>query len=114
MFCTARQTSQGTQRMYTASNTDYLDKNNLHQNSVFGISLTRIPDLRSQSNNFSQNFDGITNLSLLHHELSSFDDTPYLTPQATTVMRIISSHTHNDDILGYDNYDENQNTVKIN
>jgi len=114
MFCTSRHTSQGTQRIYTASNTEYLDENDLRNNSVFrfrGRRLTR------HTNHFPQNFHNTTNVSILDHELSSFDDTPYLTPQATNVMRAISSQTTDDNLnlnlnLGSNYDDKSQDTFK--
>ena len=64
MFCTARQTSQGTQRQYTASSIT---------EDIYNS--PRIPVLNRQ---------------IIQHDMSNFDDTPYLTPQATEVMREIS------------------------
>jgi hypothetical protein len=76
MFCTARQTSQGTQRQYTASSITE-DIYNSPRNSP------RIPVLNRQ---------------IIQHDMSNFDDTPYLTPQATQVMREISK------IVGHSDY----------
>ena len=44
----------------------------------------------------NDNLDDI-NLPILYHEVSNFADTPYLTPQATQVMRFVSSNTGDDD-----------------
>jgi len=126
MFCTARQTSQGTQRIYTASNTD---DNNLNQLTTPLYGLNRPVNINFNhynniNNNNNDNDNDNTNLSLnvddLHHELSNFADTPYLTPQATNVIRSISAPSQDDDedLLGLNNDDfeeENrQQTVKIN
>lgn len=76
MFCTARQTSQGTQRIYTASNTDDIGLSNFN---------LRMPRLQRQTN---VAFTG--DEEPLVHEISRFADTPYLTPQSTQVIRSIS------------------------
>jgi uncharacterized protein YegL len=103
MFCSARQTSQGTQRLYTVSNTIAIEREetaNLFRNVPPGIGRHRgVPRIQRQTNaGFgvddldANDFD----LPILHHEVSGFDDTPYLTQQATQVMRFVSS-TNNDD-----------------
>lgn len=102
MFCSARQTSQGTQRLYTVSNTIAIEREetaNLFRNGPPGIGRHRgVPRIQRQTAGFgvddldANDFD----LPILHHEVSGFDDTPYLTQQATQVMRFVSS-TNNDD-----------------
>jgi hypothetical protein len=80
MFCRARQTSQGTQRIYSASNTDDHDfkiTHSFHPTNGFNMYL-------------DDYFDN-NNINDIHHELSSFNDTPYLTQQATTVILSISA-----------------------
>jgi uncharacterized protein YegL len=97
MFCTARQTSQGTQRMYTASNTFEADDDFHFQNTnsrihrQIGRLPSRFPALLRQTNNVDLDGD------VLQHEVSDFADTPYLTPQATQVMREISKSIGDDD-----------------
>jgi len=76
MYCTSRQISQGSQRQYTVSNT-LTDE----RYATYGLSL---PQSRALGRN--------NNLPILQHEVSRFDDTPYLTPQATQVMRFVSSN----------------------
>jgi hypothetical protein len=87
MFCTARQTSQGTQRIYTASNTDDIINNNMNNNfNTFGTHRNNHEDNARANLNFMENNDD----EMIQHELSSFDDAPYMTPQATQVMRFVS------------------------
>jgi hypothetical protein len=94
MYCTARQTSQGTQRQYTASSIgvteDIYDANRTirqrNRNRAPGI-----PQLYRQTNavqfyDLPDDFE----LPIVQHTMSDFADTPYLTPQATEVMREIS------------------------
>jgi hypothetical protein len=124
MFCTARQTSQGTQRIYTASNTNDTDDNNLNQQTNQLYRFNRPVNINFDDYHNIINDNDNTNLSLnlhdIHHELSNFADTPYLTPQATNVIRSISAPSQDDDedLLGLDNHDfeeENrQKTFKIN
>ena len=96
MFCAARQTSQGTQRIYTASNTDdIIEKNN--------FSL-RMPRLRRQTNapftqNYEDEYEDDTFPVEMYHEISNFDDTPYLTPQSTQVIRSISANENDEDAI---------------
>ncbi len=85
MFCTSRQTAQGTQRQYTVSNTGEVinDDFNSHKLSPkrCGTPLLNLEDIEESD----------IQLSLLNHEMSNFEDTPYLTPQAAKVMRSVSS-----------------------
>lgn len=90
MFAAARQTSQGTQRCYTVSQTpDMLDDT---QNS--SIRVTRPPRLTRQTNQIISDFSvfNIADDNELAHEVSDFSDTPYLTPSATRLMREISGN----------------------
>jgi hypothetical protein len=120
MYCTARQTSQGTQRQYTVSNTDALDNDNIDTvsyNALYPPRLARgrhytqrqiafaAPPIDNQEENtfnmgnlFDDDDDDIIiPHPVMRHEVSDFADTPYLTPQATQVMRFISSQTAHDD-----------------
>lgn len=116
MFCTARQTSQGTQRLYTASNTADIDidTENLYDNRSTGIAnrvIPSIPRLQRRSNNIQLfNDDYFDNIN---HEVSDFADTPYLTPQATQVMREISRTDANANIYD-DEDDDNLSTITEN
>lgn len=100
MYCTARQTSQGTQRVYTTSSVEEDIYPTLTLRNV-----QRIPRLHRQvhhtmtppilfrqtnSVNIDEQFPDDYDLPVLHHEVSDFNDTPYLTPQATQIMREIS------------------------
>lgn len=100
MYCTARQTSQGSQRQYTVSNTlDVEREANYNNNLPIVPRRINIPRIQRQTNaimGFNDNLDDI-NLPILYHEVSNFADTPYLTPQATQVMRFVSSNTGDDD-----------------
>ena len=104
MFCTSRQTSQGTQRQYTVSNTIAVERDetiNLQPPGLTRASL-RIPRIQRQTNAVvgfdldRVNADDI-DLPILQHEVSGFEDTPYLTPQATQVMRFVSSSNMDDE-----------------
>ena len=100
MYTCARQTSQGNQRSYTVSNTPE-DNNDL---DIYGFTpinfATRSGVPLRQTSGFHYlasldegNDDDIT-LHLpddLQHNVSSFDDAPYLTPTATRLMRDVSS-----------------------
>jgi AraC-like DNA-binding protein len=92
MFCTARLTSQGSQRQYTASNTQTLD--DLEE-------ISRVPLLFIQNNmvRIEDDDDDEEDHPILRHEVSDFGDTPYLTPQANHVMREISRTIDDDDDL---------------
>lgn len=95
MFCRARQTSQGAQRQYTVSNTlpvetesDLNSRINFHRRGP-----QNIPRIQRQTNAVDLDEEELNNndIVILHHEVSGFDETPYLTPQATQVMRYVSS-----------------------
>lgn len=96
MYCTARQTSQGTQRQYTASSIQvtediYEDNRAFRQLNTLARGL---PRLIRQTNDI-HDFDDFElpddlQIPIIHHTMSDFTDTPYLTPQATQVMREIS------------------------
>jgi hypothetical protein len=96
MYTCARQTSQGNQRSYTVSNAP-------EDNDLDGYGFTPInyhSVHRRQTSGFhylggldESNDDDIT-LQLpedLQHNVSSFDEAPYLTPCANRVMRDVSS-----------------------
>ena len=93
MYTTARQVSQATQRCYTVSNTPIQDDDG------FDTSFGRpsfFSNLLNKRNNFGHQPDEIKfndDPLAVRHDLSSFDDLPYLTPIATKLMRDISSST---------------------
>jgi hypothetical protein len=99
MYVGARQTSQGTQRAYTVSHTPSDDNNN---NNISQNYLTpRIPNINHTNcfncfncANLPTSIDDMhDDTSILHHELSHFDEAPYLTPTSTRLIREISSNT---------------------
>ena len=103
MYATARQTSQGTQRCYTVSHTPEDEESTNHHYVNTPITLFRTPRILRQTsdfhtpNLFSHTYDiydnnmSLQNPNELIHNLSSFDDAPYLTPTATQLMRDVSS-----------------------
>jgi len=85
MYVTARQSSQGTQRGYNVSHTPDAEDDNS------GRCLSRTPLRRRDKTPTASNV--INNMMLpplLMHNISDFDDAPYLTPTATKLMRNIS------------------------
>ena len=96
MYCTARQTSQGTQRQYTSSEIGFTEDIYGNGNGIRRLNARApgIPQLYRQTN--AVQFDEFPNLPdnytlpILQHTMSDFTDTPYLTPQATQLMREIS------------------------
>lgn len=103
MFCNSRQTSQGSQRQYTVSNTNDIELEGTISNSLPNFT----PMLRRGFNRIGRrhlntsidlDFNDI-NLPILNHELSQFVDTPYLTPQATQVMRFVSATNNENELL---------------
>jgi len=107
MFCTARQTSQGTQRQYTVSNTIDVEREQTVNLNLPRLSRGRhfqqMPRIQRQTNALDDiNLDDDIDLLILQHEVSNFNDTPYRTQQATQVMRFVSSSNMNDDDSGED------------
>ena len=102
MFCTARQTSQGTQRQYTVSNTIDVERDQTVNLNLPRLSRGRhfqqMPRIQRQTNAVDNiNLDDDIDLLILQHEVSNFNDTPYRTQQATQVMRFVSSSNMIDD-----------------
>ena len=113
MYCLSRQTSQGNQRQYTVSSTVEIN-NHLNENNM-GNNLTRTPIFRRQNNVIRDNFNRFNmdyheqpfgynqeedpDSFILQHSVSDFENTPYLTPQATQIMREISRN------INYDEHD---------
>lgn len=112
MYTSARQTSQGTQRCYTVSNTpedeelDHYNCNNLDSepynrfspissnssnNSIIGLTLLRPQrSCSSRQTDRPHLFGNLNDHFDIQHNLSSFDEAPYLTPTAARVMRDVS------------------------
>jgi len=112
MYCTSRQSSQGSQRQYTVSDTfdvnqkdnhdtdlEYIHKN-ITQHRVRGGGGTSILRRRRETNADLFNFEEInldyTSQLTINHVVSDFDNTPYLTPQATQVMRFVCATNQSD------------------
>jgi len=111
MFITGRHTSQGSQRQYTVSNTSDINdnlydnrNNNIRINPISPIDSLRV-HRQNNINYFNQphlndfiddenDLYNNTHPVISQHQLSAFDDTPYLTPQATQVIREISCNTY--------------------
>jgi hypothetical protein len=98
MYTAARQTSQGNQRCYTVTNIpddDYNTADNLTDyklNLPIHINHNSINNSNKINNSiFLQNINlNDAQVEPLLHEISQFDETPYLTPTATRLMRDIS------------------------
>jgi uncharacterized protein YegL len=95
MFCFARQTSQGAQRSYSANNTDAIN-NSCRFSNYFDSD----PMLRHNHSLVLQTDEDNDDLNtILEHEISNFEDTPYSTAQTDYVMRGISRSIDDDDVL---------------
>jgi hypothetical protein len=105
MYCSARQTSQGTQRQYTASSIN----DDLYDNEIFQRQTPGIPILQRGTNAVHFEDDDFE-LPIIQHTLTDFDQTPYLTQHATQIMREISRN----DQSGYDDDDISVLTQEIN
>lgn len=82
MFTTARQTSQGTQRCYTVRQTP---------DEPFDDNVETLYLMNTKQTIFANNIGNIAlDYEPLQHDVSEFNDTPYLTPTATKLMRDIS------------------------
>ena len=99
MYCTARQTSQGTQRQYTASSIGFTE--DLYEPN-------RKPRQLNRQTNAIQ-FDDDFELPILEHTMSDFADTPYLTPQASQLMREISRPIDYNNDYNYNDYNNDYN-----
>jgi len=109
MYTAARQTSQGTQRCYTVSQTPR-ELSSPHENDTFPLNVWDNTTPRKKPTKRLQRFSNIKHMSanpftldnasentihlpILQHHVSDFDDTPYLTPMATRMMRDVSYGT---------------------
>jgi len=99
MYNTARQSSQGAQRCYTVSHTPDESNESFRGGRCAQPKLTRQTNapLRG-STPTSYSFDNLNNDLTedgddMNHTVSNFEDSPYLTPCATQVMRELSTGT---------------------
>ena len=109
MFCKARQLSQGNQRLYTVSNIDEIINNNQQifgSQQIFGRSHHA---LRRHRN--SNSFDNLMPAVELDHQVSDFCDTPYLTQQATQLMRYVSDNGGNNNIDNDNDDDDDTDSI---
>jgi hypothetical protein len=133
MYTAARQTSQGTQRCYTVSQTprelsvqdDVLDGaysydiHNattprqrpfpLHKRNLMARNKNRLP---ANPNLFDDLPEDFPPPPILQHHVSDFDDTPYLTPTATQMMRDVSyGPSHEEYLEGEDEEKEEESQI---
>jgi AraC-like DNA-binding protein len=115
MYNASRQTSQGTQRIYTVSHTP--DQISRYDNRrLIRPKLTRQTNAPTTlnlwgSNNTLSSLDNLNDdltdnepeINDISHVLSNFEDSPYLTPCATQVMRELSTGTTCDIFAQYKN-----------
>jgi hypothetical protein len=90
MYTTARQVSQATQRCYTVSNTPQ-PEDNMFDTSFGAPTIFR--NFCFPNDKFGHQSEEIKDPLEVRHDLSLFEDLPYLTPVATRIMRDISSST---------------------
>lgn len=107
MYVSARQSSQGTQRCYTASHTPDIAGRNDDDSDWFDLSSGLRPRLLKRQKPRSDIHISIVPPPLVHN-LSNTRDAPYLTPTSAKIMREISGNDEiddeaSDDSRGYDN-----------
>ena len=101
MFCTARLTSQGAQRQYTASNTHTIDSHTIDDTediSTLNLFLRQNHMIRFDDDDGNYDDDD-DDQPILRHEVSDYIDTPYLSQQADQIMRAISRSINEDDSI---------------
>jgi AraC-like DNA-binding protein len=114
MYNTSRQSSQGTQRIYTVSHTPNQIQRGLNRTTLTRQTNAPLTVNLWGSTSTSSPFDDLSENELdisvdvddddMTHVLSNFEDSPYLTPCATQVMRELSTGTTCDMFAQSKNY----------
>jgi AraC-like DNA-binding protein len=124
MYNTSRQSSQGTQRIYTVSHTPNQIQRGLNRTTLTRQTNAPLTVNLWGSTSTSSPFDDLSENELdisvdvedddMRHVLSNFEDSPYLTPCATQVMRELSTGTTCDMFAQSKNYisdDEEEDNI---
>jgi hypothetical protein len=97
MYNASRQSSQGAQRIYTVSHTPNEIERGINRTvltrqtnvPLWGTTTPTSSPFDNLNNDLTEDGDGDD----MNHTISNFEDSPYLTPCATQVMRELSTGT---------------------
>jgi hypothetical protein len=118
MYNASRQSSQGTQRIYNVSHTPSEIPRGLNRTTLtrqtnapinFNLSDSPPTSLFDNLNILTENEHGDD----MNHTVSNFEDSPYLTPCATQVMRELSTGTTCDMFAQSKNYISDESDTDI-